>query len=254
MIFYFTGTGNSKYVADRLGAMTGEPVVSIADAQKQGRPAFDARDQAVGFVLPIYFYGIPTIVADFVRGMELQLDKGAYVYAVFTCGKSTGAAGDAFAILLQEREIHLCGMCGIQMPDNYIPLLNPPDETEEKRILKKADAAIDKIYEQVRSRYTGDMILCRGAAPKLVSKMMYPFYERGRKTRKFYADQNCNGCGLCESVCPANVIRMKDNKPEWTAPQCVFCMGCINRCPRHAIQYGALTKKRNRFVNEKAGL
>lgn len=254
MIFYFTGTGNSKYVADRLGTLIGEQTVSIADAQKQDPPAFDARDEAVGFVLPIYFYGIPTIVSDFVRGMELRLEKGAYVYVVFTCGNSTGAAGDAFTALLQERGIHLSAMYGVKMADNYIPLLNPPGEAEEKNILKKADVEIGRIYEQVRSRYTGDMISCRGIAPKLYSWAMYPFYAKGRKTRKFYADQNCNGCGLCESVCPVSVIRLKDGKPQWTAPQCIFCLGCIHRCPRRAIQYGALTKKRNRFVNEKAGL
>ena len=254
MIFYFTGTGNSKYVADRLGALTGEPVVSIADAWKQERPAFDARDQAAGFVFPVYFYGLPTIVTDFVRKMEMELHQGAYVYVVLTCGNSTGAAGDAFQALMRERGIHLCAMYGVKMADTYIPLLNPPGEAEAAHILKKADAEINKIYEQVRSRYTGDMNSCRGVAPKFLSQIMYPQYCKGRKTKKFFADKNCIGCGLCESICPENIIRMKDGKPVWTAPQCTFCMGCIHRCPQHAIQYGRATKKRNRFVNPKAGL
>ena len=40
MIFYFSGTGNSRWVADTLGIALGEPVVSIAKELKTGKKEF----------------------------------------------------------------------------------------------------------------------------------------------------------------------------------------------------------------------
>ena len=37
MIFYFTGTGNSRWVAEALGTAFDEPLVSIADALNEVR-------------------------------------------------------------------------------------------------------------------------------------------------------------------------------------------------------------------------
>ena len=37
MIFYFTGTGNSRWVAEALGTAFDEPLVSIADALNEGK-------------------------------------------------------------------------------------------------------------------------------------------------------------------------------------------------------------------------
>ena len=37
MIFYFTGTGNSRWVAEALGKAFDEPLVSIADALNEGK-------------------------------------------------------------------------------------------------------------------------------------------------------------------------------------------------------------------------
>ena len=36
MIFYFSGTGNSQLAAKEIGAVTGEPVVSINQLLKEG--------------------------------------------------------------------------------------------------------------------------------------------------------------------------------------------------------------------------
>ena len=40
MIFYFTGTGNSRWVAEALGTAFDEPLVSIADALNEGKNAY----------------------------------------------------------------------------------------------------------------------------------------------------------------------------------------------------------------------
>jgi flavodoxin len=74
MIFYFTATGNGKFIADKIAAVTGERVMDIADCMKNNRTSFtlDAAE-ALGFVAPVYYYGLPIIVVDFMRKLNFSL-------------------------------------------------------------------------------------------------------------------------------------------------------------------------------------
>ena len=63
MIFYFSATGNSQYIAQRLAEVTGETLVSITECLLPG--------ERVGFVTPVYFFGLPSIVSEFIRNLDL---------------------------------------------------------------------------------------------------------------------------------------------------------------------------------------
>ena len=56
----------------------------------------------------------------------------------------------------------------------------------------------------------------------------------------FYADENCNTCGICEKICPVDNIRLVDVRPQWQH-KCQQCLSCINLCPENSIQYGKKT-------------
>ncbi len=64
--------------------------------------------------------------------------------------------------------------------------------------------------------------------------------------KKFYIDEKCNECGICEKVCISNNISMKDNKPTWNQ-NCEQCLACIQWCPTKAIQYGPKTINYERY-------
>ncbi len=82
MIFYFSATGNNKYLAERIAAATGDDLISIAECVKSGR---------YGFVTPTYFWGLPSIVCDFLGKLALFFEETPYVYHVLTFGSSTGS-------------------------------------------------------------------------------------------------------------------------------------------------------------------
>ncbi|BET21098.1 hypothetical protein RGT18_06860 [Solobacterium moorei] len=43
---------------------------------------------------------------------------------------------------------------------------------------------------------------------------------------------------MCKK-CPATAIEMRENKPVWVKEECTMCLGCLHRCPKHAIFYGS---------------
>jgi len=50
MIFYFTATGNSRFVAERIAAETGDQLIDIAECVRVGSYSFVLEpDEAIGF-------------------------------------------------------------------------------------------------------------------------------------------------------------------------------------------------------------
>ena len=63
MIFYFTGTGNSLYVAEKLRDELDDTLVSIASMKKNNTYEFDlVSSDYLGFVFPVYYYIIPSVL------------------------------------------------------------------------------------------------------------------------------------------------------------------------------------------------
>ncbi|MGX7198720.1 EFR1 family ferrodoxin [Enterococcus nangangensis] len=88
MIFYFTGTGNSLYLAKKLGELTGDEVFSIAEIMA-GKP-MPACEGVVGLVFPTYAWAPPEIVLDFVEKHLVEDAKDIYFYAIASCAGSVG--------------------------------------------------------------------------------------------------------------------------------------------------------------------
>ena len=45
----------------------------------------------------------------------------------------------------------------------------------------------------------------------------------------------CNGCGTCVQACPAEVIKMEQNRPVIDKKACIECGVCVDQCPAQAI-------------------
>ena len=82
-IFYFTGTGNSLYVAQQLG---GE-LLSIPQVMKDDR--IEIQDEAVGIVCPIYSGDMPKMVHHFLERAKIETD---YFFMVYTYGMDATVA------------------------------------------------------------------------------------------------------------------------------------------------------------------
>ena len=250
MIFYFSATGNSKYAAQRIAAVTEDRLVSLRDAVRARSYRFSVgRDERIGFVAPVYFQGLPSILRFFLDKLQLEGYQEQYIYLVMTCGQWTGGAADQLSKLLAKKGMALSAQFAIPMVDNYVPAFTIPGEEETERILDRAEAYIDEAGRAVRSRGAGDYNRCKGPAPSLQTAAMYPSYARGRSTRPFVVTDGCIGCGLCPEICPCGAITLAGGQPLWTKPQCVRCLACLHRCPTGAIHWKKPGEDQGRYFN-----
>ena len=242
MIFYFTGTGNSLYAAQKL-ADEGEEIVSIVEALRGKAFHYTLKEgEKLGFVFPVYFYTVSDPVLELVR--NLTVENAGFVYAVIPCGASIGTAGGFLKSELKKRGLELQRVDPLVVPDGALIFyaIDPPEKMEKRMEAATKDLAS---IRQAIDRCEGNHIK---GSPAL-GKAWLAAYHACMSTKLFHADVKCIGCGKCVSICPAGAIEMINGRPAWTKNKCLKCCGCINRCPVKAIQYGKRTVNRGRYVN-----
>lgn len=239
MIFYFSGTGNSRWAARQLAALTGDEARDISKLDKA--PDLQG-EQQMGLVFPIYAWGVPEPVLAFLK----TLDKTeAFTFAVCTCGAEAGHAMKKLAA-----HYPFSSSYSLVMPNNYIIGADVDDEQTARQKIEAASEAIKKMAQEITRRENVYRVE-EGPLPWLKSGMVnFGFNKFARSTKAFYATDACNGCGRCAQNCPAATITLVSGKPTW-GKQCYQCLRCIHECPQRAIQYGKGTQNRGRYTIER---
>ncbi len=252
MIFYFSGTGNSEYVARQLADALGERLIGMAQAINSGEMHYKLADgEMVGWVFPTYSWGPAPIATAFARKVTIDgFGSHTYSYMVTTCGDDIALSAQMWRAELHRRGMHCQMAMSVQMPNNYILL--PGFDVDSKDLeSRKRSAAVSRIAQVVQAierRSTSDDVV-KGSMPWLKSRLVYPLFKRYAMGDAGFASQAdvCNHCGLCAKVCPnANIKMSAEGTPQWQG-NCVMCLSCIHRCPVRAIQYGNQTQKKGRY-------
>ncbi len=153
MIFFFSGTGNSEYIAKTISRKTSDNTVSITKAILNREFTYEiTKGENIGFVLPVYFYGLPSAVLDFIEKVKLITGENNYVYSVLNCGGTTANAGKMLEKALKKKNIAVDALFAVKMVDNYIPMFEIADENKAKRILNEAEPLINKIAQQIADK------------------------------------------------------------------------------------------------------
>ena len=245
MIFCFSGTGNSKHIADKITNSTGERLIHISKNIIEEKETYNIGDnERIGFVFPVYWYSMPIIVEKFIEQLKLSGYQKQYVYAIATYGIAAGNVMDRLIRILNNKQVHLNGIFGVKMVDNYVVGYNITNKDKQRIILDNAEIEIDKMISMIERRESIEYI--KKGVIAFVTPITRYAYRKANHTKKFFVTQECNGCNQCERSCPCNAIHMLDGKPNW-AGECTFCLKCIHGCKQSAIQYGKFTEKRDRY-------
>ncbi len=244
MIFYFSGTGNSRFTAERIAEIIGEDLKFIPDTSPAGM-TFEGNH--LGFVFPVYSWGVPPLVIDFIASLPDPFfdsinEADAKVWMVCTCGDETALAPEMLKKALKSRAARLEGAWSVIMPNNYVilPGFNTDSKEIEVQKLQSAPDRIDTIADEIKR---GEMKfdVTRGKYAKLKSKIVYPLFCRfGIFPRKWKWTDECIRCGRCSIVCPMHNIKIVGDHPVW-GKNCVSCLACYHNCPTHSVAYGNAT-------------
>lgn len=243
MIFYFSGTGNSEWIAKFLAKKTNDEAIDVVK-YKAKRIKISPDTEKIGLVYPVYAFNTPIIVREFAQ--RLVIPNGLFVYAIANCASESGNSLHSLKKIYPYNSAYC-----IAMPNNYILGcgVDTPNEAKKKvldarfELIRIAKDINDK-KELIEDKYSN--ILQRIIAPlsESIMKLLYNGAEN------FKANRECIACKICVNNCPMDVIKMVNNKPVWNPKAtCILCLKCISYCPVNAIDYGDKTvgKARYRF-------
>ncbi len=239
-IYWFSGTGNSLYVAKRAAQSIDAELHEISDFVENPMKS----SEKVGIVCPVYAFGVPRAVQKALKKVEGKL--GDYVFTILTYAQIAGGASDLVSRTLKKTGNSLDASYGVLMPTNYPPFGGSPTEDLQKAINKKAEEQIDEIIAAIKEERKG-RFEHTSTFYRMIARPFFPLFMMGLKSadKKFYADERCTSCGVCESVCPVNNIQVND-KPVWLG-HCEQCFACFHFCPEKAIQQSEKTIEQVRY-------
>lgn len=274
MIFYFSGTGNSKWAAKTLALETGDTLVSIPEVINSNCSFTIEKDEHVGFIFPIHGWRVPNIVKEFLTKLTIKtLGEDTshvkhYCFCLVTAGDSIGKAMERFQQQLKSVTVNdalsLKAVCSLIMPESYVGLPGMDVDTKEKELEKKelASKQLKEFSNILKQRPHKDSNhiwgwnqLIRGPIPSFFSGPVGGFFERFLITDKpFHVDsRRCVKCGICANVCPVSDIKGGLGfEPEWLHNgKCLTCFSCYHHCPHHAIEFGKRTQKKGQYFYNK---
>lgn len=245
MILYFSGTGNSEYVAKKIGEETKDEVVDLFQKIRNHDNSKIKSDRPWIIVAPTYAWRIPRILHGWLKKTELSGNKD--IYFIMTCGGNIGNSDKYLKKLCDFKKMDYFGCFPIVMPENYIAMFSSPSEKEALQIIEQAEDDIDKVICMIkeRKRFQQPSLTVKDRMnSSIVNYLFYPIFVHAKK---FYAKDTCISCGKCTEVCALNNIHLEKGRPVW-GNDCTHCMACICRCPSEAIEYGSHSRGMTRYI------
>lgn len=253
MIFFFSGTGNTRWAAEMLALATGEQLLFIPEEMKESCGYTLAEGERIGFVFPTHGWQPPRIVRNFIKKMHVDHAEGHYCYALTTCGDSIGETMTILNSDLRKAGLpEATSLFSLVMPESYVclPFMYTDPPKKEQRKIARALEQLKEFSKKIVNREEGEVHIRKGPAPWVMSHIVGSYFNGRMVTdKKFTVDSEaCIHCGKCEKVCPTGDVSLTDGLPVWHHDgSCTCCLACYHHCPKHAINFGNITRRRGQY-------
>ena len=248
IIYYFSGTGNSRNVALWLSNVARENsiesrLINIGQIDRLTIEQPDP-DALVAFVSPIHGFNYPPVMMHFImrfpKGKNKVLLMNTRAGMLIGKWNVPGLTGIAFylsAFILKLKGYSIKAMFPVDLPSNWISVHPGLNERTVKYLHERNQ---EKVYRFARKILAGGSDLrsvYEIIQDTLIAPISLGYYFIGRFffSKTYYASADCDNCDLCIKSCPVKAIKKVDNRPFWTF-NCESCMRCMSNCPKKAIE------------------
>lgn len=248
VIYYFSGTGNSKNVATWMSDVAIKNnvlpfLINIANTNNLSSDPPPA-GALVAFVSPIHGFNYPPIMLNFIRrfpkgknNVLLVNTRAGMLIGKFVTPGLTGIAFYLSALILKLKGYSITGMYPVDLPSNWISIHPGLNERTVKYLHARNKEKVVAFAQNVltgKKEFKALREVIQDAAVFPIA-ILYYFIGRFMLAKTYYASSNCDNCDVCIKNCPVNAIIKINNKPFWTF-NCESCMKCMGNCPKKAIE------------------
>lgn len=223
LVFYFTATGNSLFVAKQFS----DTPLSIPQELKKSKLAYEADE--IGFVFPDYAASAPLIVREFLTKATF---KARYMFSVITYGNLHVEVSEWWNRFAKEHDVTFQYIKPILMVDNYLPVF---DMNEQMKMDKHTDENLAAILKDVseQKQYIQPSEMGRFNSGMLEGLRSARFGITADKLLELRTDR-CIQCTTCSKVCPHKNFSLTDEGLSFSG-KCEHCLACVHNCPQKAL-------------------
>ncbi|MBP1615122.1 MAG: yjjW [Bacteroidetes bacterium] len=248
VIYYFSGTGNSRNVASWVSDVASQSgiaakIINIANVDRRNIETPPSGSLIV-FVSPIHGFNYPPVMLSFIthfpRGNNhvlLMNTRAGMLIGKFITPGLTGLAFYLSAFILRIKGYSIRGMVPVDLPSNWISIHPGLNDRTIKYLHQKNKERVARHAEKVLAGQKDFIALREIIQDIAVAPISLGYFLIGRffLAKTFYASGDCDNCGACINNCPVKAIILKNDRPYWTF-KCESCMRCMSNCPKRAIE------------------
>jgi len=249
-LYYYTGTGNSLWVARQLAARLEDSVELYSLGSNYELPG--GKCERVGLVFPVHIWGVPRRVKEFI--LQLECQPNCYFFAVAVNAGQVAATLLQLQACLAKQGIILSSGFKLLTPSNYIIWNGAQPNEKQQKLFTDAAQKLDRIADIISCKKAGSIEKGPWWQNVFLSTINALTSSRIAATDKdFWVNEKCNSCGICSQVCPAANIHMETGRPCWLH-HCEQCLACLQWCPQEAIQFAKKTTGKKHYHNSEVSL
>lgn len=240
-LYVFTGTGNTRYVADllvrELEGLGQRVAARVIDRDLIRAAALDPDPRgvdAIGLAYPVHAWNAPRMVFEFIERLpSLEGEGGKPAFLLRTAGDPL-LNGGATAMV---RERLLASGYAVLRDDLAIMPANVLLRYDERLVKQLLIAA-----ECVAHRAAAGIVATQVSLPRetlatrVVSRLFSGAEARGARWfgRHHRVSSACTACGVCARECPTGNVRLDEGRLRF-GWECTLCLHCFYVCPEAAL-------------------
>jgi ferredoxin/flavodoxin len=251
-IYYFSGTGNTQLIAERIAARFGEKgfAVTLHRIEETGTVTVTP-GEIVGIGFPVAAFSLYPVVARFID--RLPSVKSVPVFGFDTMGGTSleGIAGGLRAILLRKGFVPVAFRQFRMPPNIFVRFPEAMCRRRMERSFSRADEFVDRVVAGKTEWHRVPVVspIMYRAMQLLFKLTELRFHQKLLKIRVDHA--RCTRCGTCVRKCPVPNITLADQVV--IGDSCQYCLRCVAVCPARAT-FAILTPRSHHYRAEGARL
>ena len=245
LTLYFSGTGNSKYLAELFSKKMNAKCFSIED-DVDFTTEINTHD-TIAFCYPIYNSRVPRIMRIFAHAHKPNL-IGKRIVILVTQQKFSGDGARVFTDLFEAGTVEVIYAEHFNMQQNMgnIPIwstLFKPSAKANEYYINSTNAKMDTVCKNIsngivkkRGFSKGAMILglIQGKTWQKDTSEVIPRRLEKKLMKELQIHDDCTACNLCIKICPMKNLESHQGKIKHLN-NCTICYRCVNHCPQKVI-------------------
>ncbi len=248
-IFYFSGTGNTKIVANLYATEFQNKrfdtnLLPIEKILRKNIAPFMSDYDILGFGHPVHAFSAPKIFFDFLAKLPNVDNKKTFTFKTAGDPLCHGGSTSLVRNCLSKKGYKVFHESLIVMPANVVV------KYDDSLIKQLYEVAVKKVKRGTEEILLGKINLQKNNLWLKIGTYLFNKAESSGASyfgKYLIASDLCNLCGKCIKDCPTRNIS-KHNENVIFGNKCTFCMRCVYNCPE-----GAISNKYMNFLVIKKG-